>query len=163
MSLFPLWSPYAGFTCCVFFFLPGSLAGSLALSVAYGLNVESENDRFYAASGEAMNAASMALLPGAFLVDSLPIRMSPTQKKEAVLVLRAFVLTVKYVPEWFPGAGFQRFARLGKRNIDDSVNLPFQHVKESFQVRKLYLSCERRTGRNCRRTLSQLLLLWQRV
>jgi hypothetical protein len=44
--------------------------------------------------------------------------------------------TVKYVPEWFPGAGFKKFARMAKENLDDSANLPFQLVKESFQVRE---------------------------
>ena len=45
-----------------------------------------------------------------------------------------FTPTVKYVPEWFPGAGFKRFAKAARANVADSVNLPFQHVKESFEV-----------------------------
>jgi len=90
------------------------LAGSLTLSIAYGLNVESENDKFYAAAEEAMEAVAIALVPGSFLVDAFPI--------------------LKYVPEWFPGAGFKRFARLTKESVDNSVTLPFQHVKESFQA-----------------------------
>ncbi|KAF9645502.1 cytochrome P450 [Thelephora ganbajun] len=90
------------------------LAGSLALSVAYGLNVESESDGFYSASEDAMNAVGIALVPGTFLVDALPI--------------------LKYVPEWFPGAGFKRFARMAKESLDGSINSPFQHVKESFEV-----------------------------
>jgi len=44
-------------------------------------------------------------------------------------------MTVKYVPEWFPGAGFKTFARIAKENIDRSATLPFQHVKNSFEVR----------------------------
>ncbi|KAF9645500.1 cytochrome P450 [Thelephora ganbajun] len=90
------------------------LTGSLTLSVAYGLNVESESDKFYSASEDAMNAFDIALVPGTFLVDVLPI--------------------LKYIPEWFPGAGFKRFARVAKKNIDGSVNSPFQHVKESLQA-----------------------------
>ena len=54
----------------------GSLTGSLALSVAYGLNVESEDDEFYAASVDAMSSFGVALVPGNFLVDSFPIRTS---------------------------------------------------------------------------------------
>jgi len=56
-----------------------SMAGSLTLSVAYGVNVESENDDFYVASEDAMHAVDFALIPGTFLVDSLPIRMCCTQ------------------------------------------------------------------------------------
>jgi hypothetical protein len=57
--------------------LSGSLNGSLALSVAYGLNVESESDKFYSASEDAMSAIDIGLAPGAFLVDVLPIRTCP--------------------------------------------------------------------------------------
>jgi hypothetical protein len=39
------------------------------------LNIESENDKFYAASEEAMTAVGAALVPGTFLVDAFPIRM----------------------------------------------------------------------------------------
>jgi len=41
---------------------------------------------------------------------------------------------LKYVPEWFPGAGFKKFARMAKRNLDNSVNLPYQRVKRSFEA-----------------------------
>jgi len=44
--------------------------------------------------------------------------------------------TVKYVPEWFPGAGFKTFAKQAKKKLDDFLNLPFKHVKESFEVRE---------------------------
>jgi len=54
----------------------GSLTGSLTLSVAYGLNVKSESDKFYAASKDAMDAVNVAVVPGNFLVDVLPIRMN---------------------------------------------------------------------------------------
>ena len=50
------------------------MTGSLNLSVAYGIDIESEDDKFYAASEEAMVAVDAALLPGAFLVDAFPIR-----------------------------------------------------------------------------------------
>lgn len=87
--------------------------GSLMLSVAYGLNVESEEDEYYSASEEATSAVSVAFASG-FLVDTFPI--------------------LKYVPEWFPGAGFKQFARMAKGNLDKSINLPLQHVKELFQA-----------------------------
>jgi len=57
----------------------GSLTGSLTLSVAYGLNIESESDKFYAASEDAMDAVNVAVVPGNFLVDVLPIRMGSSQ------------------------------------------------------------------------------------
>ena len=44
--------------------------------MAYGLDVESESDKFYAASEDAMDPVNVAMVPGNFLVDVLPIRMS---------------------------------------------------------------------------------------
>ena len=41
-------------------------------------------------------------------------------------------MTVKRVPEWFPGAGFHKVAKDSKRYLDDSVNLPLEHVKRSM-------------------------------
>lgn len=47
-----------------------------------------------------------------------------------------FTHTVKYVPEWFPGAGFKKFAREAKKNLDGSIDPPFQYVKEALEVRE---------------------------
>ena len=71
-------SYYLGLTTC---FVLGSLTGSLTLSVAYGANIESESDKFFSASEEAMAAVSVALIPGAFLVDTFPIRTGSNQKE----------------------------------------------------------------------------------
>jgi hypothetical protein len=120
-----------------------SLSGSLNLSIAYGVNIESENDKFYSASEEAMAAVDIALMPGAFLVDLFPIRMCSCQRGHFSEELIAFIITVKWVPEWVPGAGFKKFARITKKSIDDSVNLPFQHVKKSFEVCKPHHSSPR--------------------
>lgn len=90
------------------------LTGSLALSVAYGLNIESENNKFYRASEGAMSAVDEAMVPGRFFVDIFPI--------------------LKHIPEWFPGAGWKKFGRMTKEKLYDSITLPFQAVKESFQA-----------------------------
>jgi len=58
----------------------GSLTGSLVLSIAYGVEVKSESDRYFSASEHAMAAVDLALLPGAFLVDVFPMRMGSGQR-----------------------------------------------------------------------------------
>ena len=94
----------------------------------------SENDKFYAASEEAMHVADAALLPGAFLVDAFPSRAYPVRDySDGPFNVR--FLAVKYIPDWFPGADFKRFAKIGKKHINRLADLPFQHVKESIQVR----------------------------
>ena len=75
MSIFNPFSSYVSLD-SLRAFRPGSLAGSLTLSVAYGLNIESESDRFYSPAEEALTGVDTAMMPGAFLVDALPFRMS---------------------------------------------------------------------------------------
>jgi len=50
------------------------------LSIAYGVNIESESDKFFSASEDAMAAVDIAMLPGAFLVDVLPIRTNSSRR-----------------------------------------------------------------------------------
>ena len=44
------------------------------------MNVGSENDKYYSLAEDAMDALGVATLPGSFLVDTFPIRMSFNQK-----------------------------------------------------------------------------------
>ena len=37
--------------------------------------------------------------------------------------------TVKHVPEWFPGASFQKTAKTWAKTLADTVEKPFQFVK----------------------------------
>ena len=71
-------------------FLCISLVGSKTLSMTYGINILPYNDPYVKIAEEAMAAMAELLVAGAFLVDIIPI--------------------LKYVPEWFPGATFQRKA-----------------------------------------------------
>ena len=41
-------------------------------------------------------------------------------------------ITVQYVPEWFPGAGFKTTARKWNAEILEMVNQPHQWVKEKM-------------------------------
>ena len=36
---------------------------------------------------------------------------------------------VKYVPEWFPGAGFKKQARTWRRSVDRLLNAPYEDVQ----------------------------------
>jgi len=39
---------------------------------------------------------------------------------------------VRYVPEWFPGAGFQRKAREWRQMLIDTVETPFAYVQNEM-------------------------------
>ena len=41
---------------------------------------------------------------------------------------------MKHVPDWFPGAGFKKFAKIGRELFDVAVDGPLDYVKESLEV-----------------------------
>ncbi|KDQ53896.1 hypothetical protein JAAARDRAFT_38867 [Jaapia argillacea MUCL 33604] len=82
------------------------------MDIAYGITVTDKSDKFVTISEEAVESVSLASLPGAFLVDFIPI--------------------LKYVPAWFPGAGFKRKAEEWRRLKDRFINEPFDVTKEAF-------------------------------
>ncbi|KAJ7137763.1 cytochrome P450 [Mycena epipterygia] len=88
------------------------MSGEIIMSVAYGIEVLPENDPWINLNEEAVHAGAQAAIFGRFLVDQIPI--------------------LKYVPEWFPGAGFKRIAKewkkLGRRLEDE----PFNEVKRQM-------------------------------
>ena len=53
-----------------------SVTGALIMEIAYGFDVKSHEDKFLQASERAMDYAREAMVPGAFLVDTFPIRSS---------------------------------------------------------------------------------------
>ncbi|KAF8507550.1 cytochrome P450, partial [Gautieria morchelliformis] len=66
-------------------------------------------DPYIAIAEKALDAITFAINPGAFLVDVLPI--------------------LKHVPEWFPGAGFKRKARIWRKSLTDMNVVPFEAAK----------------------------------
>jgi len=80
-----------------------------------------------------MDAVKRGLTPGKWMVDILPFRklMNCLRCRSAPDSPQP----VKYVPEWFPGATFRKFASAGKSSLDSSITVPFETVKRSMQVR----------------------------
>ena len=87
-----------------------SFLGSNILSMTYSINVRPFNDPYVKMAEEAVEAASMLLIPGAFLVDIIPI--------------------LKYVPEWFPGAKFQSKAAVLRNYAAMLRNVTFAATEE---------------------------------
>lgn len=89
-----------------------SQAGSTILDVAYGIKALPTNDPFIDAAERGMDSLAHAMKPGAFLVDTFPI--------------------LRYIPSWFPGARFQRFAKSSKILADGMVERPFAALKQAI-------------------------------
>ena len=77
--------------------------------MTYGINVRPYNDPFIVVAEEAVETAAELLIAGAFLVDILPI--------------------LKYVPDWFPGAKFQKKAAAMRAHSAKMRNATFAATK----------------------------------
>ena len=78
--------------------------------MTYSINVQPYNDPYIKIAEEAVGAAGEVLIPGAFLVDIIPI--------------------LKYVPEWFPGAKFQSKAAVMRKHAAMMRNMTFAATEE---------------------------------
>ncbi|KAF8214253.1 cytochrome P450 [Mycena galopus ATCC 62051] len=85
------------------------MAAEVIISVAYGIDTLPANDPYIALGEEAIKSLSNVMVPGRFLVDSIPI--------------------LKYIPEWFPGAQFKRIAREGRLLSQAVRDIPFAETK----------------------------------
>ena len=93
-----------------FIFIRTSAVGSTILSVTYSINVRPYDDPYIKLAEEAVGAIAELLIPGAFLVDIIPI--------------------LKYVPEWFPGAKFQSKAAIMRKHAAIMRNTTFAATEE---------------------------------
>ncbi|KAJ7142243.1 cytochrome P450 [Mycena epipterygia] len=88
------------------------MAAEIIISVAYGIDVLPVNDPYMAVAEQAVYASDQTAIPGRFLVDSIPL--------------------LKYVPDWFPGAGFKQKAKEWKQVGRLLEELPFAEVKHQL-------------------------------
>ncbi|KAJ7857906.1 cytochrome P450 [Mycena leptocephala] len=96
------------------------MAGSIIMSVAYGINVLPQDDPFVALARDAIHTLVIATVPGRFLVDTIP--------------------ALKYVPEWFPGAGFKRTAKEWRKMSQLMIDLPFAEAEHKIASGKASMS-----------------------
>ena len=82
------------------------------MKIGYGIAVRETNDPYIEVADEVLDGLSQAGVPGTFLVDLIPI--------------------LKYVPSWFPGAGFQKKAARWREANNTMAEKPFSHVKEQL-------------------------------
>ncbi|CAA7262222.1 unnamed protein product [Cyclocybe aegerita] len=84
--------------------------GSIILRITYGIDCKPRDDPWIAMADRTIEITAIASKPGRWLVDSFPI--------------------LKYVPPFFPGAGFIRWAKKSRREVFEQIRLPFERVKD---------------------------------
>ena len=89
------------------------------MKIGYGIGIQESDDPYISIAKVAMNGAAEAAVPGTFWVDMFPI--------------------LKYVPSWFPGAGFQKKAARVREAANTMAEKPFRHVQEQLVQVFIYL------------------------
>ncbi|KAJ5648513.1 hypothetical protein N7490_004885 [Penicillium lividum] len=85
-------------------------AGAFVLKITYGYDIVPHGrDPLVSLADLALDQFSLAIVPGAWLVDMIP--------------------ALKYLPEWAPGAGFKKTARYYLETVTNLVNHPFKFTK----------------------------------
>ncbi|EDR06195.1 uncharacterized protein LACBIDRAFT_236602, partial [Laccaria bicolor S238N-H82] len=87
-------------------------SAAFIMGVVYGITVAPENDRYITIAEKALEGMSKAANPGEFLVDIIPI--------------------LRYIPEWVPGAGFQRKAREWREAVMEMKDAPYAAVQTAL-------------------------------
>jgi hypothetical protein len=82
------------------------------MSIAYGIDVQEFEDPYLLLAEEALNGLNQAVNLGTFWVDLFPL--------------------LKYVPSWFPGAGFQKKAAHWRKVNATLAEKPFRYVEEQL-------------------------------
>lgn len=80
------------------------------MAVVYGHDIEKKNDYFVEVAEKAIEDLVVATLPGAFIVNVIPV--------------------LRHIPDWFPGAAFKRFAKNTKIYTYKMLNEPIQMVQK---------------------------------
>ncbi|KAJ7722333.1 cytochrome P450 [Mycena metata] len=89
------------------------MAGAFIINVAYGIKVLPVDDPYIMMAEEGVKAAE-ATIAGRFLVDTFPI--------------------LRFMPEWFPGAGFKRQAEEWRKIGHAMRDGAFDEVKRQMQM-----------------------------
>ncbi|KAF8992778.1 cytochrome P450 [Cyathus striatus] len=88
-------------------------SASTALLFSYGYKVEREDDELLALVQTAMDEFSELTMSGAYLVDIIPI--------------------FRYIPTWFPGAGWKRKVPIYKEDLNKMLDIPFEWSKQQLK------------------------------
>ncbi|KAJ2922909.1 hypothetical protein H1R20_g14169, partial [Candolleomyces eurysporus] len=87
-------------------------AGAIILRISHGYKIQEKEDPFVKLADEATEQFSLSTAPGGFLVNLVP--------------------QLKHIPEWFPGAGFQRTAKAWGSTLRAMVDGPHRFVKDQM-------------------------------
>ena len=89
-----------------------SAVGGTALSLAYGIEIKPIDDPFIELAELTVETLTNAASVGALLMDIIPI--------------------IKYIPEFVPGVGFKKQARIGRKLVERFRERPYSASIEAM-------------------------------
>ncbi|KLP14455.1 O-methylsterigmatocystin oxidoreductase [Fusarium fujikuroi] len=93
------------------------LSGSIMLRILYNYETDpSKSDHIVTMANLVMEEFSQATTPGAWMADFIP--------------------WLRHIPDWMPGAGFKKTAKLFRQHLLQNVLDPYQYVKDQMANRK---------------------------
>lgn len=87
-----------------------SAFSSIIMEVVYGIKVHEPNDKYFKMVGRMAEIAQTIAIPGNFLVEAFPL--------------------LRYLPSWFPGGGFKKWAKHAKQDLLYIVESLFEGAKD---------------------------------
>ncbi|HEV7737294.1 MAG TPA: hypothetical protein VGO47_08000 [Chlamydiales bacterium] len=112
--------------------IPISLAAAVVVNFAYGYKIEPVNDPIVNFLDSNAATFAKATRPGAYLVDSFPIRTSSSSRCDFAFPF--FYVSVKHLPAWCPGASFKSEAKEVRGRLYHTRDIPFRDVKDQLVV-----------------------------
>lgn len=106
-------------------------AGAIILKVTYGYDIEPhKQDPLIKLAEDAMDQFSHAAAPGAWIVDLIPA----SKMRQTTLKCDADNLVVKCLPDWVPGSGFKRTARVWQKTFLKLGNVPMKFAQRQMKA-----------------------------
>lgn len=104
--------------------------GNMIVDLSYGREPKVGNSGYIDYAEYVHEIFGYAARSFAFLVDIIPLR----ELSHFLLSINVHMplVSVKHVPEWLPGAGFQRQARKWRGELDIMAQVPFDMVKSDM-------------------------------
>jgi hypothetical protein len=110
------------------------------MSSVYGYPVTGIDDPFVRAVQTGVENFSRAALPASKLIASLPVSQVMLTLLRNADFLVNLIPWLKYVPDWFPGAGWKRIIKKWRDEKDEMVQKPYDWAKSNI-VRARPLNC----------------------
>lgn len=101
--------------------------GRSIIKMVYGITVKPGKSEYISLPETVLENISEGATPGRFLVDFIPLREWSAPWPRTILTLA--ILSVRHVPAWFPGAGFQRYAEKAQRDHRIMRDKPIEVVQ----------------------------------